>query len=49
MDEEEGDQTRNNETERSTWLGDYMEAWNNLTDSVEHRRLQNAVIEHMNT
>ena len=46
--DKEDDRTRN-EKHSKHWLEGYMEAWNKLTDFGEHKRLQNAIIEHINS
>jgi hypothetical protein len=46
--DEEDDRTRN-EKHSKHWLEGYMEAWNKLTDFGEHKRQQNAIIDHINS
>ncbi len=44
-DEVEGSE----EKEKPQWVEEYMAVWNKLTNCVEHKRLQDAVIDHLNT
>jgi len=43
------DSTVDEELDPNGWLDDYCVQWNKLTDHLEHRRLQEAIVEHVHT
>jgi hypothetical protein len=49
IDNDPGVATTRNENARKVWLDEYMAEWNKLTNVEEHRRLQQAIIEHVSS